>query len=178
MKISCHKRRPLSLALGSQSICLFALTVFPLLNAVNAFAQGTWSNVSSMPTARDQLGVVLGPDSRIYAIGGQDRVPPPFLGITNVEIFDPATNSWSFGAPMPTPRYNLGIATTGGLIYAIGGYNTVNTNAVEVYNPKTDTWTELPAMPTPRNNLAAVAAGGRIYAIGGNLSGASPVQAS
>ena len=42
--------------------------------------------------------VVAGADGRIFAIGGVD---PRFL-LNVVEIYDPRTNAWTTGAPMPT----------------------------------------------------------------------------
>ena len=87
-----------------------------------------------MPTARYALAGVLGPDGRIYAIGGYNG-----SGVLNtVEAYNPKTNSWTSEAPMPTARGYLAAALgPDGRIYAIGGQdrsgNIVNT--VEAYTP-------------------------------------------
>jgi Kelch motif protein len=52
---------------------------------------------------------------------------------TAVEIFD--LNAWSTGTPMPTARYDLGVATLGGVIYAVGGFDAGPLNTVEGYVP-------------------------------------------
>ncbi len=39
-----------------------------------------------------------------------------------VEVYNPATNSWTTAAPMNTPRVGLAAAVSGGKIYVFGGY--------------------------------------------------------
>jgi N-acetylneuraminic acid mutarotase len=72
----------------------------------------------------------------IYAIGGADS---SFLN--TVEVYNPASNSWSTAAPMPTARYDLAAADINGLVYAIGGYNNSSLNAVEQYSPPVTVYT-------------------------------------
>jgi hypothetical protein len=64
----------------------------------------TWTTVAPMPTARLALAAVTGTDGTIYAIGGEDwngftRVP-----FSNMEAYNPATNTWKTLASMPTAR--------------------------------------------------------------------------
>ena len=82
-------------------------------------------------------------NSKIYAIG--------YFGTAAVtEIYDPASNSWSTGAAMPTSRDDAAVATVGGKVYAIGGRNSGNpVGTVEVYDPATNTWASGSPMPTP-----------------------------
>jgi N-acetylneuraminic acid mutarotase len=70
---------------------------------------------------------------------------------------------------MPTPRWQLGVATaSNGKIYAIGGGNASFLGTNEEYDPTANTWTTRASMPTPRTALGVVAASnGKIYAIGG-----------
>jgi N-acetylneuraminic acid mutarotase len=86
------------------------------LNTLEAYdtSINLWFPVSSMPTARDGLAAVLGPDSRIYALGG--------LGLNTVEAYDPDADTWTPVAGMNSPRFSLGAALgSDGRIYAIGG---------------------------------------------------------
>jgi len=84
--------------------------------------------------------------------------------------------TWAAVAPLPTARYNLGVATgTNGTIYAIGGYSNSPVSAygtpsskVDAYNPTTNTWTQVASLPTARGELAtATSTTGTVYAIGG-----------
>jgi N-acetylneuraminic acid mutarotase len=53
------------------------------------------------------------------------------------------------------------------VLYVIGGYTGVYTNAVWAYSPTTKTWTTKAAMPTARNGAAAVVEKNIIYVVGG-----------
>ena len=60
------------------------------------------------------VGVV---DGLLYAVGG-------FLvyAETNVvDIYDPLTDRWGSGRPMPTMRQSLGVGVIDGVLYAVGG---------------------------------------------------------
>jgi N-acetylneuraminic acid mutarotase len=73
--------------------------------------------VSPMETARGTAGAVLVGDN-IWVIGGYTA-----SGVTGVvEIYDPESNSWSYGPSLNQPRNALGAALSdSGIIYAIGG---------------------------------------------------------
>jgi hypothetical protein len=131
-----------------------------------------WSTRADMPTPRLLLAAAA-VDGVIYAIGGTMSDPydePPYTFVGAVEAYDPATNSWSSRAPMPTPRFGLAAATVDGVVYVVGGASstTMYEVAVEAYDPATNTWdSTLAPMPTGRALLAAVEIDGVIYAIGG-----------
>jgi N-acetylneuraminic acid mutarotase len=134
-------------------------------------AMNSWSAVAPMPTPhRLGLAAAAGPDGRIYAIGGiaGNLLTPTFSNM--VQVYDPATNSWSTAAPMPSPRSSLAVAAgADGRIYAIGGDNAGPLATVEVYDPATNSWSTAAPMPIPRENLAVTAGpDGHIYAIGGD----------
>lgn len=126
----------------------------------------TWSLAANMPTARFGASATLGPDGKIYVIGGHDG-----SGYSNkVEVFDPSTNTWTTAADLPTARYAATAVTSiGGHIYVIGGFGSGGIlDSVEVYNPSTNTWTSAANMSTPRFGLTAVTGvDGRIYVMGG-----------
>lgn len=133
-------------------------------------ATDTWTAKASMPTPRLFLDVAVASNGKIYAIGG--RGPTVWSGqLATVEEYDPATDTWTTRASMPTAREGLGVAAANnGKIYAIGG----GTSAVEEYDPATDTWTTRASMTTTRSYLGvAAASNGKIYAVGG-LDGNNP----
>jgi N-acetylneuraminic acid mutarotase len=57
------------------------------------------------------------------------------LGLSTVEAYDPATDTWTTKAPMPTARQGLAAAVVNGSLYAIGGYNGSYLSTVESYTP-------------------------------------------
>ena len=149
-----------------------------ILSTVESYdtVTNTWVARASMPTNREFLAAAAGNDGRIYAIGGitGGGINPENL-VATVEAYDPASDSWTTRASMPTIRSHLA-ATAGsdGRIYAFGGYvgyvtpNGDPSNAVEAYDPASDSWTTRASMPTARGGLAAAAStNGLIYVIGG-----------
>jgi hypothetical protein len=90
------------------------------------------ASLAPMPTARAGMAATLGPDGRIYVVGGDNGTGR----IASVEAYDPGRNQWSILPSMPTPRGNLGVTTSPeGQLYAIGGFTGVtDTNAVERYS--------------------------------------------
>lgn len=137
----------------------------------------TWSTSAPLPTPRAGLGAALGPDGRIYAVGGWSNSlagAAPNGQFATVEVYDPASDTWHTVAPLPTARSALAVVTgPDGRIYAIGGgYPEAlgSVSLLDAYDPSTNTWNAVTNMPTDRANLAAVMGpDGRIYAIGGSF---------
>jgi N-acetylneuraminic acid mutarotase len=125
-----------------------------------------------MPTARRHHVAVTGQDGRIYVMGG--NVWPGVVQVRDTnEIYNPATNTWAPGAPMPHARYSAAAACgLDGRIYVIGGYNSVAWSTVQIYSPSTDAWSTGTPMPTARFGArAALSLDGLVYVIGGDAQG-------
>jgi hypothetical protein len=58
---------------------------------------------------------------RIYVLGESGDLKPREK-LTFVRVYDPETDSWSFGSDAPTSRYNFGIAVINDTLYVIGGH--------------------------------------------------------
>jgi hypothetical protein len=100
----------------------------------------------------------------IYMIGGGTGG-----AMTAVEAFQPATNTWSSKAAMPTPRTNMGAAVLGSLIYVYGGINSsVLKDQVEVYDTVANSWTTRANLPFPWYYHTGFALNGALYSLGGN----------
>ena len=131
-------------------------------------AGNTWTTKASMPTARHRLavGVVNG---ILYAVGGFGNLGSPPALLATVEAYDPATNSWTTRASMPTARNDLAVGVANGILYAIGGISGAvqGVATVEAYDPATDTWTTKAPMPTARFGLGVATINGKLYAVGG-----------
>jgi N-acetylneuraminic acid mutarotase len=122
---------------------------------------------AGMPEKLDHVqGVAVG--GKIYFVGG--LVTWPSTHSDNVYIYDPDTNAWTEGAPMPRPRGAGATVVHEGKIYYAGGlHNGVAVKWFDVYDPVTNTWTELPDMPREREHFHGAVVNGKLYAIGGRL---------
>jgi N-acetylneuraminic acid mutarotase len=98
----------------------------------------------------------------IYVIGGYNGAV-----LSTNEAYDPATNTWTTKASMPTARDALTSSVVNGIIYVIGGYNGAYLSTNEAYDPATNTWTTKASMPTARRWLTSSVVNGIIYVIGG-----------
>jgi N-acetylneuraminic acid mutarotase len=164
----------LSTILGLSLTCM--ILAVPLTVSAQS---GTWTTKAPMPTPRSHLsiGEVNG---ILYAVGGYKSrtcCPDPF--IATVEAYNPATDTWSSKAAMPTARGDLGVGVVNGILYAVGGQDSSGSLAtVEAYDPLTDTWTSKTSMPTARYAPGVAAINGIVYAVGGrNTSELATVEA-
>jgi N-acetylneuraminic acid mutarotase len=140
-------------------------------------ATDTWTTeADTMPTPRSWLsssGSVV--DGKVYAIGG--ALTYQGAPLSTVEEYDPATDTWTRKADMPTARICVSTSVVNGKIYAIGGspgspwYRGLTT--VEEYDPATDTWIRKADMPTGRTYFSTSVVNGKIYAIGGLTTGSN-----
>jgi N-acetylneuraminic acid mutarotase len=144
----------------------------PFLSIVEEYdpVTDTWTKKADMPTPRAALstGVV---DGKVYVIGGshQKNAANDFTGLPTVEEYDPAADTWTRKADMPTARHALAASMVNGKIYVIGGADRRNTfRTVEEYDPTADRWAKKADMPTPRFNLCGSVVDGKIYAIAGS----------
>ena len=103
-----------------------------------------WSQKADMPVAT--WGISTSElDGKIYAIGGVD-------GSTNVQVYDPSTDTWTSKAPLQSGRSFVSTAALDGHIYAFGGNTSIwgkSLATMEIYDPATDTWTAGAEAPPP-----------------------------
>lgn len=129
-----------------------------------------WHYEADMGVAEGAFGTaVAGGD--IYAIGGSNPSEP--YGTDRVQKYDPATNTWTTVAPMPTSRHSLSAAVVDGYVYAIGGHVINSRSENERYDPSTNTWQSMAPKPTAVSGAGVAAFDGKIYAFGGNHYGSS-----
>jgi len=139
------------------------------VQAYNA-TSNIWSIKADALNVTWMAGAATSSDGRIILIGGESSGFSSYSNVT--QIYNPATDSWTSGADMPTGRSELGVVEgPDGLIYAMGGYNGSTLSVVEAYNPLTDSWITKAPMPTPKLEFgAALGPDGKIYIIGGGTS--------
>ncbi|MCY3720775.1 MAG: hypothetical protein OXG97_00985, partial [Candidatus Poribacteria bacterium] len=138
----------------------------------------TWVQKQDMPTPRIEFGtgVVAG---KIYAIGGRvhprDKPGGPWR-LALVEVYNPATDTWTKRAKMPTRRSKIKAAVVRDTIYAIGGAGWPQVGnhggpflgTIEVYEPRINRWMKKPEMPNLRRVSSMVVIDDKIYLIAGN----------
>lgn len=107
----------------------------------------------------------------LFAVGGAG--PPvfendPYLDLC--ECFDAEKNEWRTVAPMTKRRSGLRVASTGGYLFAIGGFSALDTKALDIvdrYDPMTDSWRLVAPMNCARRSFAVAVLNGYLYAMGG-----------
>jgi len=108
--------------------------------ATYAYDPSTGNVTSKAPipvpfTENAAAGVING---IIYVVGGSTPSGQP---LNTVQAYNPATDSWTEMAPMPTARFQLSSGVIGNLLYAVGGttspiyYSYYDLATNEVFNP-------------------------------------------
>ncbi len=113
------------------------------------------------------LGVALG--GSIFLIGGLGRTFSDRAVIRDVSIYDPNTDVWVAGTPIPRGREHAGGAVVGNRLYVTGGFTGSGdaSSRVFIYNALEESWSSGRRMPTARGAHTVVGLGGLVYAIGG-----------
>jgi len=125
------------------------------LNGGKAWRTTTISGqvLAPMPNPRNHLGgIVL--NGKIYAIGGQHLGDQNLSEQSEVDVYDPGTNTWTLAAPMPRPIGHImaDVFVRGGRIDIASGvtlHSVKLANVIE-YDPLKNTWSELPPLPGAR----------------------------
>ena len=131
-----------------------------------------WSSKAPLPVGLHHIGIGVS-GGRLYVIGGYAQSALSVWNpVATVYAYDPASDSWTERASMPTARGALSVTEHDGKLYAVGGFDRKANNAqVEVYDPARNEWTTAAPLPTPRDHLATATVAGKIYAIGGRTNG-------
>lgn len=148
---------------------IVTITLTTLLSVpgnVEGVENSSWTLGEEMLTNRTEItAAVL--DDKIYVIGGADYRADG--AVNTVEIYDPNTNQWTNGAPLPYDLDHAPSVVYNGKIYVIGGFlqDKITTNKVLIYDPITNEWAEGTPLPEPRCCHVAEVVNGTIYAISG-----------
>ncbi len=130
----------------------------------------TWVTKSPLLNATDYYASAVF-NEKLYVFGGVAENKSRQLLENMTQIYDPQTDSWSYGASSPiiTGAARAG-ATTGvnapPKIYLFDAGN-LSLPSGQIYDPETNTWTIGIAQPTSRMALGLTVENDLIYAIGG-----------
>jgi hypothetical protein len=131
------------------------IAIKPVLSSADT-SENSWVSKSPMHQARARLGVAV-VNGKIYAIGGivlkyQDRFRTESVEVATNEEYDPATDTWTTKASMPTEVggysgvfndkiYVIGSRLEQGYYDELDHYVRSNrTSFSQVYDPATDAW--------------------------------------
>ena len=138
----------------------------------------TWTQKADLPVPRCSSNSTCIVDGKIYIIGGvaanrkQGR-------LDSVDVYDPATDTWTEAKSMNHARAGASVSVVNGKIYVMGGVGWPQIpnhpgpflSSVEVFDPETNHWKEIAEMPTPKGFHTASVIDGKIYVIGGGFRG-------
>jgi hypothetical protein len=88
------------------------------------------------------------------------------------DIYDPATNTWTSGPPLPTARSGLAYAYYKGMAIVLGGEFPQEKRTFvenEGFDVKANTWRILAPMPQGRHAAGATSDGKNLYVGGGSF---------
>ncbi len=129
-----------------------------------------------LPRAGYMGGVING---RMIIAGGSYWEEGQKFWTTRVDFFDPRTDAWQAGEPLPEPRSDAASVSYRDALYVFGGgaQTQVRQDALVFRDGR---WSPLPeaALPEPRRYAVAVVCGGLIYVVGGMPEVADYTKAS
>ncbi|MGC9395241.1 MAG: Kelch repeat-containing protein [Anaerolineae bacterium] len=133
-----------------------------------------WRSGAARPAALANIGIVALADKgekdyRLLVPGGCDANGTPQ---TVTHLYDPQSDTWSEGAPLPQPLCAYALAGYGGRAYLFGGWNGTTYQARGyVYDNAaaggSDTWAEIARPAEARGFGAAATLADRIFYVGG-----------
>jgi hypothetical protein len=135
---------------------------------------GPWNTSTTGPALRYRAGGCTD-GTFVYVYGGGDDVGNNYNDLWR---WDPATETWTQLANMPTAKQNIQGAYWNGKIYVPGGFVTATATHITenaIYDIATDTWTTGAPLPAPQTGTN-VAFNNQIYNFGGNPGPQSTVS--
>jgi hypothetical protein len=132
---------------------------------------GAFTSTGAMSVGRLQHTATLLSTGKVLVAGGYDGFDMP---LASVELFDPATHTWSAGPPMLSPHADhTATLLQDGRVLVVGVDNSAAARA-ELFDPVTNSWTATaPMINTHLNHGASLLPDGRVLVTGGFLNGTS-----
>ncbi len=155
--------------MGGKDIGLDLADVVPDMPASN----DGWQTLSPIATGARQETAVIAYDGKIWVLGGFNET---LQIVPNVEVYDPAGDTWRRAADLPVPMHHANAAVVGDEIWVVGflvqGF--AADGRTFIYDTETDAWAPGPDMPDDRRrgSSAVGVVEDRIYVAGGLRSGA------
>jgi len=142
----------------------------PVQKPSASFSPWPWKRAAPSPFARVESPTAV-VQNKLYLFGGFTED----LGSSNhVDVYDPATNTWTRKGDMPTQLTHLNPAMDGNTIWFAGGFKGKHPGPVTAevwkYAVETDTWTAGPPLPERRAGGGLVVVKNKVHYFGGYQS--------
>jgi N-acetylneuraminic acid mutarotase len=133
-------------------------------------ATNNWTTLAPMPYNSAKASAVYAPNvNRLFVFGGDSLIGGSTYNLTR--IYNPETDSWTLGAPMPGGRWGMAAGYYNGKIYLAGGLDaTTLFNSVTTweYDPVANSWnTDRRNMPSGVKKPGSAIINGHLYVAGG-----------
>jgi N-acetylneuraminic acid mutarotase len=134
-----------------------------------------WTSLP-LPPSQHGDGIMRAVGDKIYLTGGRKLTDAGWEYNPELDVYDPATRTWTVKSPLPAAYNDLGHRAVAvsfhGKLWVAGGAsdNTRPAGDLYAYDPLTDRWAAGPPMLRTTMNAAAAWAGGKFFVFGGNNS--------
>lgn len=123
-------------------------------------ATNSWAtDLAAIPTNQATLAAdVIAGEIYVVGVGAQ------------LQIYNPAANTWRQGAPLPIATLRPSVAAVNNKLYLFGGSTDDlggDIRAIQVYDPATDTWEQRLELSGARSWSAAAVYNNDVYVVGG-----------
>jgi len=137
------------------------------LQTVEAYdpALDAWTTCAPHPVARSWAGACA-LNGKLYLVGGYDGSAMVSPWLNRLDIYDPATNAWTSGPPIPIfpGVYQHAVVPLGGRVVVFGGANASRgLDSIFQFDPATGVWSLGAPLPRAMSQFGAAVAGGKAY---------------
>lgn len=136
--------------------------------------RNSWTEAPPMHSPRLGHTAIRLDDGRVLVVGGittQANNNDPEAALASAELYDPAGQSWSAAAPMPTAAIQPALALLPDSRVVVAGGSSdgsLGLASAAVYDPVANRWTAAPKMATARRGPAALLLhSGKVLVAGG-----------
>ncbi len=111
--------------------------------------QDEWRERTAMPTARGFGGAAVA-NGKIYVLGGADASGPLAVNEEYVPEQDVSNgDAWSTRAPLPEPRWQMGVVSVANIVHLVGGEGDTPPMLPLEYFPQANEWKAFEVPPGP-----------------------------
>jgi hypothetical protein len=140
-----------------------AAVLSSLAAVVVALGGAAWESREALPVPRTE--VAAAPFRGDIAVVGGYLADG--TSTDDVDLYDPASDSWSRLPDLPVGVNHAAAASAGGKLYVVGGYRGPGVRLRSAYAFDGDRWRGLAPMPGERGAAGAAIVGGKLYVVGG-----------